>query len=246
MMTVAKVTKDERSRRAAAPLSMALLLALVLSACAKPAFLEAELPDDGPPIATSQAAAIRFAEKVARAGESAAESKRLSLTVTQQEVTSFLSLGSIMTEQLGALGINNMGDLQALEGSPELAAIEGLPAWLDVIRSSDGRLDLNPRVTIREPVVYFKGNGQIIIRGYAEALGQRQPLRLVLAPRASEGEMVLDFVEGNLGPVDIPEALIDSIGKGLVKLILLGDEFVEVNEISVTDGSMTVRSDYRK
>jgi hypothetical protein len=222
-----------------------MVLLLILSACARPAFLDEELPDDGPPIATSQAAAIRFAEKVANAGEAAAETKRLNLTLTQEEVSSFLDLGSIMTEQLGALGIYSMGDLQAMEGAPELAAIEGLPAWLDIIRSSDGRLDLNPRVTIREPEVYFKDNGHIIIRGYAEALGQRQPLRLVLAPRASEGEMVLDFVEGNLGPVDIPESLIDSIGSGLVKLILLGDRFVEVNEISVSNGKITLRGGYR-
>jgi hypothetical protein len=221
------------------------LLILVLAACDRPAFLDAELPDDGPPVATSQAAAMRFAEKAANAAESAADSKRLNLTISQEEVTSFLDLGSIMSEQLGALGIYNMADLQALEGSAELAAIEGLPAWLDVIRSSDGKLELNPRVSIREPEVRFQGNGHIIVRGYAEALGQRQPLRLVLAPRASEGEMVLDFVEGNLGPVEIPEGLIDTIGSWLVRILLLGEQYVAVEEITVTNGRMTIRGGYQ-
>jgi len=71
----------------------------------------------------------------------------------------------------------------------------------------------------------------------------RQPLRLVVAPRARDGEMVLDFVEGNLGPVDLPEGLLDVIGKGLVKVILAGQDWAE---ITIGEGTLTLRGRYHQ
>jgi hypothetical protein len=101
-------------------------------------------------------------------------------------------------------------------------------------------------LSIQEPQVRFRADGQIIVAGYAQALGQRQPLRLVLAPRASQGELVLDFVEGKLGPVSVPELLIDQIGLGLSKLILAGQDYVEVSQIQVGNGTLTVSGAYRQ
>lgn len=222
-------------------LAAALAVVLVLTSCQPPEFLQSELPNDGPPIPVSQAAAARFVEKVTAAGEGAVATKRLDLTVTQEEVTSFLGIGSQIAEQMEDSNVGGLQGLQQLEGSPELQSIEGLPQWLELLRGREALADLSLRLGIREPQVYFTGSGQIIVRGYAEVLGQRQPLRLVLAPRASDGEVVMDFVEGKLGPVSIPEALIDQLGQGLAKLLMAGAELVEVSEIRVYNGTLTVR-----
>jgi hypothetical protein len=220
---------------------LALAALLALTGCQPPEFLQSELPNDGPPIPVSQAAAARFVEKVAAAGEGAVATKRLDLTVTQEEVTSFLGIGSQIAAQMEEM---NVTSLQQLEGSAEFQTIEGLPQWLELLQGREGLSDLSLRLGIREPQVYFTGSGQIIIRGYAEVLGQRQPLRLVLAPRASDGEVVMDFVEGKLGPVTVPEALIDQLGLGLAKLLVAGDQFVRVSEIRVSNGALTVRGGY--
>jgi hypothetical protein len=227
-----------------------LVAILALAACQKPAFLEAELPNDGPPIAVSQEAARRFVEKVTVAGQSAAETKSLSFTVSQEEVTSFLNIGGLLAEQVQALDLENLEDLQQLESAQGLEGLEGLQEWQTLLAAREGlpniRLsDLSLRVVLREPEVYFKSNGHIVIRGYAEAVGQRQPLRLVLAPRASEGELAFDFVEGNLGPVSVPELLVDQVGKGLARAILTGQEYAEVTQVHVGDGSLTLSGRYR-
>ena len=232
-------------------LGIFVLVVMSLVGCQRPEFLDAELPDDGPPILVSQESARRFLEKVTAAGERAAETKRLSFTVTQEEVTSFLSVGAMLSEQMQALNMENLEDLSQVDGAQGLDGIEGLEAWQQLLRRREGlpniRLpDISLRIVVQEPQVYFKGNGHLVIRGYGEALGQRQPLRLVLAPRASEGEMVLDFVEGNLGPVDVPEVLVDQVGKGLVKVILAGQNFVEVTQIRVGAGTLTVDGRYRQ
>jgi hypothetical protein len=214
--------------------------------------LEAELPNDGPLIATSQAAALRFAEKAAAAGENAVETKRLEITITQSEITSFLTIGARLAEEMRSAQAQSLEQLSQMQQSSEVPNVEGLDQLLALTRGREGVLDLvglsdlSLRLGIREPMVYFKTDGRIIVRGYAELLGQRQPLRLVLAPRASEGELVLDFVEGTLGPVSVPEGLIDQIGSGLAKLILAGDEFVEISRIQVGDGTLTLSGGYRR
>jgi len=231
-------------------LILAVLFSLLLTACQAPSFLQSELPDDGPPVATSPAAAGRFAEKVAAAGERAADTKRLNLTVSQEEVTSFLNLGSQLAEQLQAVyGVDSLQELQALQGQQGLQAMENLPDWAKSLQGGDNSLgldlpELSFRVTLKEPEVYFKGNGQMIVRGYGQVLGQRQALRLVLAPHASEGELALDFVEGNLGPVPVPEGVVDLVGKGLASLILAGRDYVEISKIQVTNGSLTLSGRY--
>ncbi|MGD8902180.1 MAG: hypothetical protein PVH95_06935 [Anaerolineae bacterium] len=228
------------------------LLATVLAvgACQAPGFLQVELPNDGPRVATSQAAAMRFAEKVANAGERAAESKRLRITVTEGEVTSFLNIGSEMSSQLKALyGVDSLAQLSQLQRQQALQNVEGLPEWAGLLDRAQGSLGLELpdgalRVTIREAEVRFERTGQMIVRGYGEVLGLRLPLRLVMAPRASAGELVLDFVEGTLGPLSVPEGIVDLVGKGLARLILAGNDYVEVSKIDVSDGSLTLSGQY--
>ena len=225
------------------------VLVLVLSACQMPSFLQSELPDDGSAIVVSQGAALRFIDKLQAAGEQVTQNQRVSLTVTQEEVTSFLSVGSLLSEHLEAMGVSSLGQLEQLQSSPELAQFEGLEQWLGLLRGGDGLPNLSLAelgLRIQEPQVRFRADGRIVISGYAEALGQRQALRLVLAPRASSGELVLDFVEGKLGPVPIPELIIDQIGLVLAKVILAGQEFVEVSQIEVGSGTLTISGAYRQ
>ena len=227
-----------------------LALVLVVGGCQAPGFLQGELPDDGPRVATSQAAGLRFAEKVADAGERAAESKRLRITVTEGEVTSFLNIGSEMSRQLQAIyGVGDLAQLSQIQREQALQEIEGLPEWAGLLDRAQGTLGLELpdgelRVTIRDAEVRFEGNGQMIIRGYGEVLGLRLPLRLVMAPRASSGELLLDFVEGTLGPLSVPEGIVDLVGKGLARLILAGNDYVEVSKIEVADGSLTLSGRY--
>jgi hypothetical protein len=135
------------------------------------------------------------------------------------------------------------------ERSQALRDVEGLEEWVGLLERAqttlglelpDGRL----RLTIQEPEVRFERNGHIVVRGYAEALGLRQPLYLVMAPRASAGELILDFVEGTLGPVTVPESLVDLVGKGPAHLILAGSDYVQVSRIEVSDGLLTLSGRY--
>jgi len=235
--------------RLVALLALLAVFSVVLAGCQRPEFLDAELPDDGAPIRTSPEAAMRFVEKVTAAGERATESKSLSLTITQQEVTSFLDIGGIMADQMQAMNLTNLSDVQQIDLAQGLEGVEGLEQWQALLGQREGLpnislSDLSLRVLIRDPQVYFKADGQLIVRGYAEALGQRQPVRLVFAPRASGGELVLDFVEGNLGPVEVPELLIDGVGKGLARAIMAGQEYVEITEIRVGEGTMALSGRY--
>jgi hypothetical protein len=106
--------------------------------------------------------------------------------------------------------------------------------------------DLSLRLAVQEPQVYFKDNGHVVVRGYARVRDFRQPVRVVVAPHASRGELELDFVEGKLGPLPLPESLFDVIGKGLSTIILAGQDYAEIQEITVGEGRLTVRGRYAR
>ena len=225
-------------------------LALLLSTCRRPGRLQAELPDDGPPVTTSQAAALRFVEKVTAAGQSGAESGRSTLTVTEEEATSFLNIGTALSEQLEQLGsvqgLEGLGQLEGIEGLEALEGIEGLDRLRELAGQREGLRGLRPRLSIREPEVRFQKEGRVVVRGYAQIWRWRQPVRIVVAPHARKGELDLDFVEGKLGPVGLPEWLFDLAGFGLSRVILAGQDYAEIDEITVRDGSLTVSGRYDK
>jgi hypothetical protein len=143
--------------------------------------------------------------------------------------------------QLGDLPIQ---DLDQLQDIPELEGID-LGRYRDLL-GEGGRMPvlgedgLRLRLTIQEPQVYFLSSGSMLVRGEARFLVLSLPVRVVTAPRASQGELVLDFVEGQLGPVPMPEILFDYIGKGLARALLAGREVAEITEIRVTDGVLTI------
>jgi len=105
-------------KRVPIPLRIAALLvaALLLAGCSRPAFLDKKLPDDGPEIVPSQASAMRFVEKVTAAGQSGVQSGQTSLTITEGEVTSFLSISTQLAQVMQiAEGIDNPQDLSQLQ-----------------------------------------------------------------------------------------------------------------------------------
>ncbi|MFC2030858.1 hypothetical protein ACFLWA_09045 [Chloroflexota bacterium] len=204
---------------------------------------------DGPTVAISPKAALRLVEKVTAAGQKAVETGELNLTVTDKEVTSFLNILTMVSGQLGEL--QNLGDvegLQELAGGAEAAELQQL---LSIIQQGEGATGLDAsnltlRLTIKEPEVRFTAEGRIEVGGYVAVLFWRWPVSAVVAPRASEGEIVLDFVEGDLGPISMPEVVFDLVGKGLAQGILAGQDYGEVTKINVSEGKLTIRGRYNK
>lgn len=224
-----------------------LLLFVVLSAtlllgCAgSEGLLQARLPEDPPPPPTSASSVKRLVDKVITAGASAARTGEFTLTVTEEEATSFLNVGTVLLDQLEALPVE---DLDQIQDVPELEGID-LGQWQELLEQrervpevSDDGILLRP--TIEDSAVYFLGNGHVIVRGNARFSIVSVPFRAVAAPRASQGELVLDFVEGRLGPMPMPEILFDYLGRALARAFLAGRDYAEISEITVTDGVMTV------
>ena len=91
--------------------------------------------------------------------------------------------------------------------------------------------------------------GALVFPGF-ELLGLCGPLEMLgMYPDAFDIRLVArsrEPVASAQGPVSVPEGLIDQIGLGLAKLILAGDEFVEINQIRVSDGTLTLSGGYRR
>ena len=232
-------------------LLLILFLAGALLGCARPT-LSTELPDDGAPIPVTRDAALNFISKSAQAGQGAATEGAISWTVTQEEVTSFIAIGADLAELVQLQG--RMGQLTPAEQERvqeimtrleiDSAQLDALMAQLRQEQEQAGFAglpvpDLSLRLALREPQVYFKGDGRVIVRGFGEVRGRRQPVRLVMQPRAASGELELDFVEGVIGPVPVPEALVDTVGRGVASAILMGKRYAEITELRVEEGRMT-------
>ena len=71
-------------------------------------------------------------------------------------------------------------------------------------------------------------------------------MRLVIAPSASNGELVLDFVDGQIGRVRMPEFIFDLIGKGLAEVLLAGQAYAEITQIQVGSGTLTISGRYNR
>lgn len=235
---------------------LALAMLLLLGGCAgsedAPPF-----PDDGPSPPISRTAAFSFLRKAMSAAQGATETKTLTLTVTDAEVTSFLNIRRELMREFEDLGVGQLDQLEGLEdlfpegGLPEGALPEGVD--LETLRrllgtdeeTGEGLLR-RLRPGLREPIVYFRGNGQIIARGHLAFLRWRLPIRLVLAPATSDGELVFDFIEGQVGRFKMPEIVFDLIGKGLAEALMLGQEYAEITQIQVSNGTFTLSGRYKR
>ncbi len=222
--------------------AVAVLCALLLVGCAgSEGLLHAGLSDDPPAPPISAAAAQRLVDKAAAAGERAVNTGQFTLTVTEEEATSFLNIGTALLSQLEASPIE---ELDQIRGDPELEGID-LDRWRELLEQRErvpgpGGDGIRLLPTIEDSSVNLLGNGHIIVRGQARFLVAGVPFRLVTAPHAARGELVLDFVEGRLGPMPMPEFLFDYLGQGLARALLAGQEYAEITEVRVADGVMTV------
>lgn len=213
-----------------------ILTVLLLTGCGGNRASEPVLPDDGPAPTTSRSAALAFVRKALTAGQSAVEGGVFTLTITDSEVTSFLNIRRDLMGELGGVGIDNLGQIEGLEGLGEDGI--NIDAWRDLLQQRDEGSPLRPR--LREARVNFKANGDVVARGEFALLRWRFPARFVVAPEASEGEMVLDFVEGQIGRVNLPEPVFDLLGKGVARALLAGQEYAEITQISVGAGTLTI------
>lgn len=187
-----------------------LLILLVATSGCRLPGTDPELPDDGPAPVVSEAAARQLIERAVAAGQVARQSGTLILTMSDDEVTSLLAIPEAQFNRI----------LAEQPAGSELPQEFNLP--------------------LAEPQVYFKADGTIVIRGRLQAVGRSQPARIVAAPRAREGELVLDFVEGRLGPLPLPESLFDPIGRLVAAGILAGQSVAEITVIEVTEGEMVI------
>lgn len=163
-----------------------LLLTLALAACTLPS---SAMPDDGPPVAISEEAAASLEQKV----QGLATSGSATLTVTQEEISSYLAL----------------------------------------------RL-LSADMPLRQPQVYFKEGGQMVIRGNIEFQERSQPLRIEATPTLVDGKLNLAVSSARVGPLPLPTSIIDQIEGALGEAILAGQKFGKLTEISVGAGTMTI------
>lgn len=243
---------------------VSLLAVLALAGCAgSGGLLEAELPDDGPVPTTSAAAAGRLLQRIVVAGEGAADTGRFTLTITDEEATSLLSLGSVILREVDDLPLEDFQQIQDLAQGQDIPELEGIDLeGIDLEGIDLGQLQelltqrerlpflggdrLGLRLTIEDPGVYFLANGQMIVRGNARFLVVQLPFRVVGAPHASQGEMMLNFVEGQLGPLAMPEFVFDYLGHGAARGLLAGREYAEISEIRVNDGVLTVSGRWQR
>lgn len=200
----------------------------------------------GDPVPASAEAAVRFAEKGATALEGISSNNSLRLTVSQSEATSALSLGMMLPQLMMTLGrippedIRSATDLDALRvrvWEEEEAARDSLLAAMPISQRLLAKLD--PRIRTGDVQVRFEGNGEVVVAGFVQAWSFRQPAMFVVAPRASSGALELRFVKGRLGRLPAPAFVFDALGQLIARAVLLGRDYAEVSELSVTDGSLT-------
>lgn len=235
-------------------LALTALLAASL-ACSLPASSPPELPDDGPPVAVSRSAAVSFVTKVIAIGQQASSTQSVRFTVTEEEVTSALAFGSDLAvyarggpvfEGLSEL---ELGDLPTEDLPPEAQRFRQLAESLGRVSGGGDQGDRGLislfRLRLEEPQVYFRADGRMIVRGVGRFARWRQPLRVVIAPRARQGELELDFVEGQLGSLPLPEFLFDPLGNLLSQVLLAGQDYATITELTVADGSLTFAGELR-
>lgn len=222
-----------------------VLLGLAMAACGgrAPEQVEVELE----PVPVSTEAAQRFFSKALNAGQQALQDQSVHLVLTDEEVTSALALATRFVA-FSPTGVSI--DRETLPAGQQLPDESQFPEGLREVlpfEESDGLLGGltdSLRLKILDPQVRFTAEGLIDIRAVGQVGDSERPIHLVLAPTASNGELELDFVEGNLGGLPMPELIFDPIGNLLARMILAGQEFIRVDEITVVRGTLTLSGEW--
>ncbi len=232
-----------------------LLLAFSL-ACSLPGGGPAKLPKDGPPVPVSKRAAASFVIKVIAVGEQASAKQSVRFGITQEEVTSALAYSAELAaySQGGPIFEEGLADFNTrglpTEDLPPKAQrfrqlAQSLGAATDSGQKGEGILR-DMRLQLEDPQVYFTGDGRMILRGYGRLWRWRQPLPVVIAPRAREGKLELEFVEGHLGGLPLPVFLFDPLGGLISRALLAKQEFVAITQLEVGEGMLAFSGELAK
>jgi hypothetical protein len=225
-------------------LVLALLALFVLAGCDSRTVLGNGSALDEP-VETSAQAARAFVDKVVAASDAGAAGDEVTLTVTQEEVSSFLDLASEVARLAAAQGADSVSDLERLDPATLPEGAEDLPELLAALRA-EGDLgdeslpDLALWSRIAEPRVRFAAGGQMIVTGDVDLLGLRQPVRMVVVPRPEGDKVFLTFVEGSIGPLPVPDWLAGEVVANVDALLLLGQDFAAIRDVTVAEGELSV------
>jgi len=198
----------------------------------------ASLPDDGEPIAVSGDAAISLANKIKTSVGDAPGTKTVTISVTDQEVTSFLAIASLLSGQIQQQGgSGNLNQIDILGSSSEA----DVASWQDLINSQGGFGSILTKgielgVTIKDPEVRFTGEGAIIVRGYGKIGPLSVPARAVVVPRIVDGALELEIIEGQLGRLPLPGGMSNLVADGIEKALLAGRNVATVSQLDVSNG----------
>jgi hypothetical protein len=237
-----------RMRREAAAfrfLVLALLAVLVMAGCSNGAVLGNGQAADEPVVETSREAARSFVQKAVVAGRQGSGGDEVTLNVTQEEVSSFLDFASQVARQAAAQGVERLSDLERMDPQDLPEDARDLPALLAALRAEgdvpDVRLpDLRFWSRIYDPRVRFTAEGQMVLTGRVDLLGFRQPVRIVAVPRPEGDRILLTFVEGSIGRVPVPAWLAEQVVANVDALLLLGQDYADISDVTVTEGQMSV------
>jgi len=200
---------------------------------------------DEPVVETSPEAARALVEKVVATGEEGADGDEVTLTLTQEEVSSFLDVASSVAHVAAAQGADSLSDLERMDPDTLPEGAGDLPELLAVLRA-EGNLpdvqlpDLEYWSRIYDPRVRFEADGEMVLTGNVDLLGFRQPVRIVAVPRREGGSVFLAFVEGRIGPLPVPSWLADQLVSNVDALLLLGQDYAAISNVTVTEGELSV------
>lgn len=213
-----------------------LVTSLLLSGCATEGVRGEAFPNS-PTVKVSQGAALQLVNKLIASLKTAASGGRFTITVTQEEVTSALALGThlnAVTQRMSTLTPEQAQKVNDLDGL--LALSDNDDPLADGFQLSD----LKPTINLKSPQIRFLADGNIELTGFFRLWLWYFPLNIVFAPRADNGNMELDFVSGKVGSIPVPEGVVDWLGEQLVRALGLVDDYVSLDTIKVTDGRMTL------
>jgi len=196
----------------------------------------------GEPIPATIEAAQRFAQRTARAVQSASTSRRFRITIPETEATAALSLGLMIPElmlALDSLPPETLAQVRSIEDLREILRRREETARQSRTFQKRVAALFDPRLRTGDVQVRFTGAGEIVVAGYVQAWRFKQPALVVFAPRARSGALELDFVKGRLGRLPAPSWAFDQLGRLAASLILQGRDYAEISNLTVDAGRLT-------
>ena len=219
-----------------------LIVALSITTCSVGVNLANLTAQYGEPVPATKDAARGFVERAAAAIQNAPANRSFRISISDAEATSALSLGMMLPELTRALETvprdeleqtNDIEQLRQLLREHETSANEN-----KTVRDRVAAL-FNPNIRTGDVQVRFTGAGEIVAAGYVQAWRFQQPALVIFAPKASSGQLELDFVRGKLGRLPAPSWAFNLLGNLVASVILQGRDYAEISDITVEEGRLT-------